>query len=66
MIQGRLAKLQEKEANIRTTLISIQYILLQHMEVMKHEIFIVEALMTRDANVSTKEELIALVATLEI
>ena len=63
--QGRLSKMQEKETNITTTLISIQSMFLPHMEVLKHELSIVENLMQRDANISTKVGLVDLVAQLE-
>ena len=41
-----LLSYKEKEANVRTTLINIQYMLLPHMEVLKHELSIVENLMS--------------------
>ena len=64
--QGRLAKLQAEEANIRTTLISMKSMLLPHMEVLKHELSISKDQMSWDANISIEEGLVDLVVELEI
>ena len=64
--QEKLAKLQAKEVNTRTTLINIQSMFLPHMEVMKHELSIIEALMSCDANILIEEGLVDLETTLEI
>ena len=40
--------------------------LLPHMEIMKHELSLAEALIQRDANLSTEEGLVDLITTLEI
>ena len=66
MTHGRLFKLQAKEANMRTRLLIIQYMLFPHIEVMKLELSIVKGLMRRDTNISTEEGFVELVATLEI
>ena len=64
--QGRLSELQAKESNIRRNFISIQFMLLPHMEIMKHELSLAKALMKIDANLSTEEGLVDLATTLEI
>ena len=64
--QRRLAKLHEQRANIRTTLVSIQTKLLPPLEILKKELAIAEALMIEDANISTKEGLVDLVARIEV
>ena len=64
--QGRLVKLQAKEANIRHKLISIQWMFLSHMEVLEHEHSIAKNLMCQDASISTKEGLVDLATQLEI
>ena len=64
--QSRLVELQAHEAIIRTTLVSIKAMLLPHMEVLKYELSIVESLLRRDANISTKDGLVDLVVSLEI
>ena len=64
--QGRLAELQAKEANIRSTLIGIQLMLFPHVEVLKHELPKAKTLMQWDAHISTKECLVDMVAHLEI
>lgn len=51
---------------MRTTLMQIQSLLLPPLEVMKHELSLLESLMTRDLNLSTKDSLNDLVATMEI
>ena len=61
-----LTKLQGKEARKRTTLVSIQTILIPCMEVLHHELSIAETLMSQDANISTEEGLVDLATSLEI
>ena len=65
-ITGKVPFLQEKETNIITTLISIKTMLMPYIEVLHHEPSIVETLMSRYANISSKEGLVDLLASLEI
>ena len=64
--QRRLVELQEIEANIQTILISIQSMFFPCIEVLKHKLSITKNLMSQDENISTKEGLVELAATLEI
>ena len=64
--QRRLAKLYAQEGNIRTTLVSIQKILLPPIEILKKELVKAKALMIEDDNISTKEGLVDLAARKEI
>ena len=56
--QRRLVELHAQEANIRTTLVSMQKNLLPTLEIMKKELAIIKALMIEDANISTKEGMV--------
>ena len=64
--QRRLAKLYAQEGNIRTTLVSIQTKLLPPLEILKQELAKAKVLMKEDANISTEEGLVELVAKIEI
>ena len=66
MTQCRLAKLQEKDANIRYILISIQSMLTPYMEVFQKELAYAETLMKKDTHLSTHKGLADLVAQLDI
>ena len=56
----------DQEGNIRTTLVSIQTKLLPPLEILKQELAKAEVLMKKDANISTEEGLVELVARIEI
>ena len=65
-IQRRLTKLHAQEANIRTTLVSIQTNLFPPLEILKQELAKSEVLMKEDANISIEEGPIDLAARIEI
>ena len=66
LTQSRPAELQEKDANIISTLISIQSMLTPNMEVLYKEQPQEEALIQKDAHLSTHEGLVDMDARLEI
>ena len=64
--QDRISELKVQEANIQEKLISIQSMLMPHMEVLRHELSISKTLMSRDVNISNEEGQVDLATTLEI
>lgn len=64
--QSQLEILQEDEAKIRAKLISIQFILTPHMEILDKELGYAETLMKKDPNLSTLDGLVQVTIELSI
>ena len=64
--QGRLVEVQAQDANIWSTLISIQSMLTSHMEVLHKELAYAETLMKKDSHLSTHDGLVDLATQLDI
>ena len=64
--QERLVELVENDGRIRDMLISIQTILLPHLEVMQRDLISAKEVVERDPSLPTSFSLIDLVAMLEI
>lgn len=64
--QGRLAKLQAKDYNMRDKFLPIQSMLLRHLEVIQKELSATKDLVRRDSQLSTIDNLVYLPAQLEI
>ena len=64
--QGQLVDLHAQEENIWAILISIQYMLTPHMEILHKELAFVETLMQKDPHLSILEGLVYLGANLAI